>query len=145
MEQDDITPTGSIFRAPRPNEEQWFGSTRLRQRLHTAKSSWEALLLDRRPEIPCNLHWSKHTVLSFARTYIVTRYGAARRDQGLPVRPITILNWTTDIVFCILRFTFDPDTQQKCGREVLIGTGGLFQELTEVARDLAAQGALWQQ
>ncbi|EUC58825.1 hypothetical protein RSOL_280500, partial [Rhizoctonia solani AG-3 Rhs1AP] len=104
-----------------------------------AKVAWTSILSVLKPEIPREAHWARVTVDEFGCNYLVVRFRLTPGKDGKNVKAITVASWASHIIFCIAYFAYDPDTDLKCGRQLLTGVEGkpgLYIRLIQTVKDL---------
>ncbi|KAJ1305614.1 hypothetical protein OPQ81_000611 [Rhizoctonia solani] len=114
-----------------------------RRNHENAKVWWASLLIMSRPNIPAEEYWARETVKDFACEYLVTRFRLTKGRDGGKVKAITVASWAGHLIFCIAYFTYDPQTNLKCGQRLLTGTGngepGLYMLLIQTVKDLTVR------
>ncbi|CAE7191607.1 unnamed protein product [Rhizoctonia solani] len=94
-----------------------------------ARLSWNSMLKMLRPEMPAEDYWTRATVEEFACQYLIIRFRTSPGKNSDAVKAITVASWASHIIFCIAYFTYDPETNRKCGHQLLTGSVTVRHEL----------------
>ncbi|CCM07064.1 uncharacterized protein FIBRA_09387 [Fibroporia radiculosa] len=99
-------------------------------------ASWNNIVGEAHPGRSDKELWTTEIVEKWARPYLRTRVQFTPGQGGAAhVRAVTLRNWTTTLVNCILKYTHDPKTSESTGLYVLVHQG-LFQALEDEVSQL---------
>jgi hypothetical protein len=96
--------------------------------------TWSIIVHSKYPDLPLQDHWTTPIVLSLAKFYLRWRVDRTPGMKGAKyVKAVTLKNWMTHLVHCIVKFGRDPLTGERSGLIMLVQHNLMEQMEQEVA------------